>query len=152
GGKGTYDVQTPREPYGLPLGKSLEKTEYNTSTEKWFGKMGYGIPLGTMKAGEAYSVSLFGHEENGNEIDRDVRMQLTERENLYERKKLIKEDIIHVDTVKGEKTIYSSELPDAENVTYLFSMEILDSEENAEDTLVGFIHVPKQELNAELRM
>lgn len=148
----SYNFRTPDEPISLPLNSSLEKTEYDKPTEKWFGKIGYGIPLGTMRAGEVYTVSLFGHEKNGTVINRDIRMQLTKRKDFYKKKELITKDTVHVDTVKGEETIYISDLPHVENTSYLFSMEVLDVNGKVEDTLVGFIYVPKLEMNAEMRM
>lgn len=59
---------------------------------------------------------------------RDVRIQLTERENGYEKKEQILEEIVHVETVRGDERIYSGFLPETENVSYMLSAEILNEE------------------------
>lgn len=132
-----------------------EETEYEEPSGIWFlhngeGKLGYGLPAGTMQAGNDWSISLYGHEPGGVPIQRDVRIQLTEREDLATVKEVIIDEIIHVETVKDFETIYSGQLPDKENVIYLVSMEIRDESGEVEDTMVSFIHVPIEEINAGL--
>lgn len=61
-------------------------------------------------------------------MERDVRIQLTERENGYEKKEQILEEIVHVETVRGDERIYSGFLPETENVSYMLSTEILNEE------------------------
>lgn len=142
------EVSAPAYSSFVDSEKFIEKTDYNSSTGTWFGggKLGYGIPSGTMEAGANYAVILFGHDKDGVQMDRDVRIQLTN----FEESELMMEDIIHVDSITGEEEIYSNQLPDEENVVYLLSMEVLGQQEQVEDTMVGVIYVPTPEINAKL--
>lgn len=132
-----------------------DKTEYNEPSGIWFlhnggGKFGYGLPAGTMQAGSDWNISLYAHEADGVPMERDIRIQLTEREELATVKEVILEEVVHVESVKDQQTIYSGQLPDKENVAYLVSVEVLDESGEVEDTMVSFIHVPVAEINAGL--
>lgn len=130
----------------------IGKTDYEEPTGKWFdgSTLGYGIASGTMKSEDSYEVILFGHDPDGVDVDQDMRIQLTEIGANYQAKKLIDEDIVHIETISGEEEVYANTLPDRENVTYLLSAELLGEDGEVEDTLLGIIYVPEQEVNAEL--
>lgn len=133
-----------------------EQSEYAAPTGKWFfhegeGLLGYGLTSGTQKAGAEFIVALIAHKENGEPMAHDVRIQLTERDG-YEKKEQILEEIVHVETVRGDERIYSGFLPERENVSYMLSAEILNEEGEVEDTRVSTIYVPAQEINATLSM
>lgn len=147
----------PVDTYFLLSEDIIEKTEHETPTGKWFfhknrGKFGSGLSTGTKQAGEEYFVSLIGHKKDGEQLNREIQIQLTERDDQLERKDLIEDEIVYVKKITNEEKIYSSKLPDKENVTYLLSVEILDDAGNVEDTIVSIIYVPAQEINAELKM
>lgn len=142
-------VSAPPYNYFINPNNYIDKTEYNNSNGQW-SELGYGLTSGTKKAGENFTVTLFGHNENGVLIDRDIRIQLTARDEIYTKSKLIMEDIIHVNSIKNKEEIYSNQLPNKENVTYLLSMEILNKKNQVEDTLVSIIYVPTPEINAKL--
>lgn len=131
------------------------KTGYALPTGRWFfhngeGSLGYGLTSGTQKAGDPLVVSLIGHLDNGDRVDRDVRIQLTEIDIVSEEKQLVTEAGIHVEMVTKEQQIFSSLLPEDENKSYILSVEMLDEDGMVEDTRVSFIYVPKQEINAAL--
>lgn len=133
----------------------IDKTEYDMPTSKWFihndeGEFGYGLPSGTMEPSASYTIKLFPRDNKRVLIDRDVRIQLTTRNQTYEKSELIMEDLIHLDTISGEEEIYSSKLPGKENVLYVLSVEILDEQHQVEDTMVSMIYVPIREINAKL--
>lgn len=152
--------QIPIYPDMLLFGDEsiIDESEYSKPTGKWFlyngeGKFGYGLTEGTMKPGEDYYVSLFGHNEDGDTLNRDVRIQLTERDYNLKKIELVEEYTFHVKDVKdGELKIFSNRLPNKENAIYFLSVEILDEQRNAEDTLVSMIYTPVQEINAELSL
>lgn len=136
-------------------GDLWEETEYSAPTGRWFfhqgeGLLGYGLSTGTQKSGDEFYVDLFAHKENGQRMEREMRIQLTEREGSNEKKELILEEIVHVETVRGDERIYSGFLPETENVSYILSAEILNEEGEVEDTRVSFIYVPVQEMNTAL--
>ncbi|SDY24650.1 hypothetical protein SAMN05421736_101765 [Evansella caseinilytica] len=142
----------------LPYGISEEiwgKAEYQEPTGKWFmhngaGVFGYGLTSGTQKAGDDFSVILIAHEENGVPLERDVRIQLTELDDAYEKKERLTDEMVDVEAVGREETIFTGILPEKENVSYLLSAEILDDKGDVEDTMVSLIYVPAQEINASL--
>lgn len=133
----------------------FENTEYNEPTGKWFmhngkGMFGYGLSSGTKEVGADLFVSLIGHDKEGVRMDRDVRIQLSAIDESLKQLELVFEDIVHVQTVTNEEEIYTSQLPNKENVTYLLSMEILDEQNDVEDTMVSMIYVPAPEINVKL--
>lgn len=157
GNKDAMTVELPNPTYLHHFGMDelLEKIEYGPMTGQWFmhngaGKFGYGLSSGTMKPGDDYKVSLFGHNPDGEPLNRYIRIQLTTRDKNYERSDLIREDIIHVETVKGEQEIFSHQLPEEENVIYLLSVEIISEDDQVEDTMVSSIYVPTPDMNAAL--
>src|SRR5690606_2947349 len=118
------ELFVPTYSYFVDSKNFIKQTEYDTPTGQWFmnseeGKLGYGLSSGTMEVGEDYVVKLFGHDQDGVQMDRDVRIQLTKRDQKFEQSELIMEDIIHVDTIANEEEIYSNQLPDKENVVYM---------------------------------
>lgn len=142
----------PPYDYFVNAQNFIDKTDFLPSTGEWFGagKFGYGLSLGTMKAGEDYVVSLIGHDVAGVPVDRDVRIQLTKRDHNFKQSELIKEEIIHVDTITNEEEIYLSQLPNEENVVYVLSAEILNEQDEVEDTMASTIYIPTPEINAKL--
>ncbi|WP_217586196.1 immunoglobulin-like domain-containing protein [Lentibacillus saliphilus] len=148
------DFFVPPNSYLTSFGELVDQTEYDMPTGQWFmhngeGQLGYGLSSGTMRAGEDYVVTL-GHHNGSVTIDKNVRIQLTARDQTYARSELIVEDIVHVDAVTNEQDIYVNQLPDKENVVYVLSVEILDRHSQVEDTMVGMIYVPTPEINAQL--
>ncbi|MBU9722422.1 MULTISPECIES: immunoglobulin-like domain-containing protein [Bacillaceae] len=144
----------------IPIGEFphyfWEGTEYEEPTGTWFlnngeGFFGYGLTGGTQEAGAELFVSLFGHNPDGEILERDVRVQLTERDNgSNEKIELVYEEIVYVEKVEEETVIFTNVLPEKENVTYFLSAEILNENGEVEDTQVAAIYVPKPEINAEL--
>ena len=131
-----------------------EKTEYGAPTGEWFfhkgeGIIGYSFSSGIEKAGGMIYFDFNSLEENGDSIKRDVRIQLTSRDG-YEKKEVISEEIIHVDTAARYERIYSEFLPEAENVSYILSVEILNEDGEVEDTILSYLYVSVQEMNAKL--
>lgn len=148
------DSKTDRISEGLFIDsiKLAEITGYHAPTGKWFmhegeGLLGYGLTGGTQKSGNTFFVSLIGHEEDGEVIDRDVRIQLTLLTDAYQKEEVIVEETLHVDTVWDNDEIYSGVLPENENVSYLLSAEILNEEGKVEDTRISYIYVPAPEMN-----
>lgn len=151
--------QTPTIPdtHLFSMKEIFEKTEYNRPTGSWLlhngnGKFGYGLTSGTKQAGDEYYVSLIGHKSNGESLNKNVRIQLTERDHLLRKKEVIEDVSTYIDIVTNEEVIYSAELPAKENITYLLSIEILDDNGNIEDTMVRVIYVPAIEINAYLTL
>src|SRR5690625_608611 len=118
---------TSYEPIELPTDmishtNNIEQhTDYAVPSGKWFlnngqGKFGYGITGGTREAGTEYTLSLFDHSEYGESFHRDIRIQLSERDNDLNKKELVSEEVVHIDTVQGEQEVYSGHLPDKENI------------------------------------
>jgi len=133
----------------------IDKTEYEMPTSQWFmhddeGQFGYELPSGTLEASAQFVIKLFVQNQNGLKMDRDVRIQLTARDQKFEKSELILDDIIHVGMVTDEEEIYSNQLPDKNNVIYVISMEVLDQQNHVEDTMVSMIYVPSPEINAKL--
>jgi hypothetical protein len=131
------------------------KLGFNTPTGTWFmhngsGLFGYGLTVGTQAAGSEVFVRLFGHNDNGEKLDRDVRIKLTEIVESLDDREMISEEIVHADTVSSDEVIFNSNLPEKENATYVLSAEILNKEGEVEDTRISTIYVPKQEMNAAL--
>ncbi len=133
-----------------------ELTGYGPMTGKWFlhngqGKFGYGITTGSVKAGDEVYVKLIS-TAGEIKLDRDVRIQLSEIKSGWKDRELIVEEIVHVNTVNNDETIFMAKLPETENAAYILSAEILDDAGNAEDTLIGWVYAPKQEINASLTL
>lgn len=159
---GTEDERNPSiEIYpDIPLfmdEEFIDHTEYAQPTGKWFfhkdqGQFGYGISAGTKKAEEEYSFHLSNPNERVTSLDRNIRIQLTERDENLQKQKLIEEEVIFVEEIENNQMIFSNRLPAKNNIIYMFSAEILDEENDVEDTLVSLIYVPMEELNAKLYM
>ncbi|MDG5789846.1 hypothetical protein QA612_20525 [Evansella sp. AB-P1] len=140
----------------MSTGDLWEQTEYASKTGRWFfhngeGLLGYGVTSGTKQAGVEFSITFFSHKEDGDLMDRSVRIQLTERNNHHEKIELITDEEVDVNVVEGNEIIYKGNLPEKENTSYILSVEVLDKEGNVEDTLLSSINVPKEELNAYLK-
>lgn len=125
---------------------------FDEGTGEWFGggKLGHGIPAGTMKSGEDFEVLLFGQDPDGVEVERDMRVKLHELKEDYELGELLLEEELYVDRLDGKEEIYRGSLPEGEGVSYLISLEVLDSAGSVEDTLLGLAYVPSLEVNAKL--
>jgi len=133
----------------------IDSTEYDQPTGKWFyhknkGVFGYGITTGTRKTNEEYYIRLTHEKEEEISLARDIRFQLTERNHLLEKEIMIEEETIFLEKISDNEVIFSSHLPEKENVIYLLSVEVLAEDGQVEDTLVGLIYVPAQEMNVEL--
>lgn len=131
------------------------KTEYDAPTGKWFlhngaGVFGYGFPSGTYRPGDSFSVKLFSHAEDGDEVNRIFRITLSERTDDLQFVETVFEEEVYVEHVKGDEEIYSSSFPEKENVIYLLSVQVINDEDEVEDTLLSLVKVPKEELNATL--
>ncbi|ADU28782.1 immunoglobulin-like domain-containing protein [Evansella cellulosilytica] len=143
----------------IPPFHSLEylwdKTPFDEPTGKWFmhngqGVLGYGLTTGTKKGGDEFAVTFIGHKDEGEPMNRDVRIQLSELDG-YDIKEVIVEEIVYIDTVGSNEQIFSGELPHKENVLYMLSAEILNENEEVEDSFISLIFVPKPEMNAALQ-
>lgn len=133
-----------------------QELEYEQPTGKWFfadggGILGYGLTVGEQKASSSFEVVFIGHKQDGEPIERDVRIQLTERDG-YNRHEVVEEETVYVEKVDNNETIYTGELPDKENVAYLLSAEILSDGGEVEDTRISYIYVPIPEMNVSLEM
>lgn len=132
----------------------IDSVPFDEGTGEWFGggKLGHGVPAGTMRAGEEFEVVLFGHDPGGVEVERDMRIRLHELEDGYELGELVLDEEIFVDELDGREEIYRGSLPEVEDVSYLVSLEVLDLAGVVEDTLLGLIYVPSLEVNASLSL
>lgn len=134
----------------------IKNTEYSEPTGKWMlsdkGKFGYGMTDGFQEADSTYTASLINPHEGSEPLHRDVRIQLTERDENLKRKKLITEHIRFVDDIQGHVDIYSDVLPNKPHAIYFLSMEILDDVGHVEDTLVSVIYVAPKDVNATLSL
>jgi len=124
-------------------------------TGKWFflngeGKLGYGLTGGVRRPESEWKVTLFGHEEGGVPVNRDVRVRLVARSPDLAEKAVVSEEIVRVDAVTGEKQIASGRIPEGDNALYSLSAEILDAKGRAEDARVSLIYAPAPEINASL--
>lgn len=151
----TKEASPPLPHYFEDVIEIIEQTEYDMPTSRWFmhddeGAFGYGLPSGTMKAGAEYTIKLFAHHEGGLQVDRDVRIQLTTRDQDGKQSDLVMEDSIHLDTINGEEEIYINQLPKAENMVYVLSVEVLGQQGQVEDTMVSMLYVPIPEIHAKL--
>lgn len=133
-----------------------EQTTYAAPSGKWFlyngeGKLGYGITSGTKKAGDEVSVSFIAPSGEV-QVDRPVRVQLAEIKGSSQETEVIAKEMVHVGRVSGNLTLFSSDLPEKENISYILSAEILDESGKVEDTLLGWVYVPVQEMNVSLSL
>lgn len=130
----------------------IEHIPFKKPTGKWFGSetLGYGIPSGTMLAGDDFEILLFGHDPSGVTVDRMMRIQLHELHEGYELGERVLEEEVYVEVVDGTEEIYSNALPEKEDISYVVSLEVLDQQGEVEDTLLGLIYVPAPEVNARL--
>lgn len=150
---GNVDVVQPSGGLLLDLPERLlELAGYAEPSGQWFlhngeGKLGYGFSSGTMKAGEEAAVSVstpFGEVQ----VDRNVRIRLTEWGNGVGEAVQLTEQIVHLDSVSQEKKLFSMALPENENTAYLLTAEILGGSGEVEDTMGSRIYVPVPEINA----
>ncbi|MDG5790150.1 hypothetical protein QA612_22175 [Evansella sp. AB-P1] len=114
-----------------------EKTEYGKETDKWFDT-GFVISAGKKLPGERVTIQLTQHPD-----DLKLRYQLTERNDSLEKIDLIEEEI-------SSSHSFEVHLPDKEGVLYLLSVEVIDENDQVEDTLLSLVGVPLQSMNAKL--
>lgn len=134
-------------------GELAKNIEYNESTGKWFeGNLGYDISTGIYEPGEPYFVRLISHEKEGTLLNRELRIQLTERNHKLEKVHLHHEFIFNIDKIEGTEEIFTNLLPNKENAIYLLSVEILDEKRNIEDTMITMIYTPSPEMNVQLEL
>lgn len=129
-----------------------EKTGDNPPTGKWFihegeGEFGYGLTSGTAKPGDEFSVRIIGHEADGVEFHRSVRVQLTSLVGDYEQDELFVDETVYLEKITKEENVFSGTLPEGENAHYLLRVEILDDEGMVEDSRLSLIYVPADEMN-----
>lgn len=133
---------------------SSENTEYAVPTGKWFleggGNIGFGISSGIMKPNSEVLVSLMAHPVEQVVLDKNVRFQLTKRDEDNNLIEIIKEEMVFINTITSDKKYFSTILPDKGNIHYMLSTEILGEDGRVEDTLVTRIYVPDQIINGEL--
>lgn len=136
---------SPKISWGM-----AEGTEYDTFTGKWFGEgngnIGFGISSGTMEPRSEVSVSLMAISVVEVNLDRNVRFQLTKRDQDNKLLKVIEEKTVHIDTISSasNKEYFTSQLPETENAHYMLSTEIFSKDGQVEDTIVTGIFVPNQ--------
>lgn len=132
-----------------------ENIEYAKQTGEWFlaengGNIGFSMTSGEKLPSSDVMISLQPHPENKVMLNRQVRAQLTKRDEDMNRIKLLKENIIDIRDIEDKALVLSAKLPDEEGIYYFLSVEILNEKQEPEDTLVTSIHVPKQEMNARM--
>jgi hypothetical protein len=129
-----------------------EKIEYAKQSGKWFlaengGNIGFSMTSGEKQPSSEIMISLQPHPEKKTNINRQVRAQLTKRGDEMKRLELLEENIMDFQNIEDKETILSTKLPDVEGALYFLTVEILDGNQNVEDTLLTTIHVPKQEMS-----
>lgn len=134
----------------------IEQTEYDMPTSKWFthddeGIFLYSMPFGTMESGAPYEIILNPVQQEA-KVGRKIRIQLTKRDNRFEKLEDIIDESVYLERIEEDEEIFMGELPEEENVIYIVSMEVLNEQEEVEDTMVRVIYVPKQEINASISM
>ena len=135
-----------------------EKLGFQTPTGNWFmvngeGAFGYGLTTGTQKPGAELMVSLFGHKENGERMDKNVRIQLIEIGDSVDEQSVIIDEEVYVDMVpQNEEIIYTGIIPEKEMAIYILAVEVLSEQGEVEDTRISTIYVPTEEVNAELKL
>ncbi|WP_010268461.1 immunoglobulin-like domain-containing protein [Paenibacillus senegalensis] len=150
---GHVDIVQPQENWMFESPDSvLELGGYAPPSGLWFlyngeGKLGYSISGGTMRAGDEISVSVSAPSDDVL-VNRRARVRLTSWEASKDEPIQLDEHIVTISTVKQQETLYSSKLPDSENAAYLLTIEILDEQDKAEDTMGRAIYVPAPEVNA----
>lgn len=123
-------------------------------TGKWIltdgeGRFGYTIPSGMVQAGSSIQVGLI-HASNGtNELDRDVRVQINPCTNINICDEPIVDSEEFVAKIEDEYIAYENEIPTKVDRLYRVSLEILN-EDIIEDTLISYIYVPSEQLNASI--
>lgn len=137
----TGDVTTQHAPpFTLPINFNEDlahRTGYVEGTNKWF-RTGFSISAGKLQPAEKVIV----HFRQGT-ADLNYRYRLTELNNSLEPIGLLKEEITSNRT-------FHADLPDEEGALYLLSAEVLNDNDEAEDTLLSLIEVPLQAMNAQL--
>jgi len=137
---------------GGMLYSASQRTEYSDFTGKWFGEgngnISFGISAGILDPGAEVSVSLMTMSTSGTALGRDIRFQLTERDREDGLLGIIEEETVYVDAITDAsyREYFSASLPDKEGAYYMLSVEILDGNNQAEDTVVTKIHVPETNL------
>lgn len=143
-------------PVNVGVNGGSENTEYDSPTGRWFlgggGSIGYSISAGPMKPNSEVGVSFMAHPIDKVTLNRDVRFQLTTRDENKRLIEVVEEEIVHINTITSNKSYFSTVLPDKDNIYYMFSTEILGEDGKVEDTLVTTIYVPAQMMNGELNL
>lgn len=128
-----------------------KKTEYDDSTGNWFGEgkgnIGFGISAGEMEPNTKVSASLRAISVDEVDLSKDVRFQLTKRDNDDNLVEIVEEEKTYIDTIMSAtyKEYFSTSLPDIENTYYMLSIEILGENGQVEDTVITKIFVPEIE-------
>jgi hypothetical protein len=128
---------------------------FDRRTGKWFlhpdgGQIGFGLSSGLSMPGDEVYVSFMAHPVEKVELNRPVRFQLTKRDQNNRVMKVIKEEIVYIDSITTSKKYFKAHLPEEENVYYMLSAEILGDDDHVEDFLITRIYVPIQKMEAEL--
>ena len=128
-----------------------KKTEYDDSTGNWFGEgkgnIGFGISAGELEPNTKVSVSLRAISVDKVNLSKDVRFQLTKRDNDDNLVEIVEEKKTYIDTITSAtyKEYFSTRLSDIENTYYMLSIEILGENGQVEDTVITKIFVPEIE-------
>jgi len=138
----------------IDFDKVSEQLFDGATSGEWFGAgaLGYGLPSGTMGSGDSFEVVVIGHDPDGVEVNRDMRVRFYEIFEGYELGDLVLDEEIFVDQVNGTEEIFTGELPEKENISYVASLEVLDESGEVEDMLFGLIYVPTPEVNVDLSL
>ncbi|WP_090795890.1 immunoglobulin-like domain-containing protein [Pelagirhabdus alkalitolerans] len=132
-----------------------EHTNLPSPTYEWFmgngeGVFGYGLTQGQKQPGESFSVQLIAHEAEPTDFNQEVRIQLYELSDTLEIEQELVSETVMIEKVDENTMVYEGNLPDEVNSRYLLTMDILSEDGEVEDSMLGVIVVPKEEMNAEL--
>lgn len=134
-----------------------EMTNFNTPTGKWFmldgeGEFGYGLTTGYQAPESAINVHLVSHQDENISFNQNIRVRLTKVDQDFNTTDLLIDETVHIDEVAEEELILEDNLPSEENVLYVLSAEVLNEDDEVEDTLLGFIVVVSDEMNVEMSL
>lgn len=132
-----------------------QHTEYNEQSGRWFlddssGKLGFSMTRGKREPKSEVTAALQPHPEKEIVLERQVRIQLTKRDEDLKKMKLIEESVIDIQDIIERQIVFSGNLPDDEDAIYLLSMEIIDENLTVEDTIVASIYVVSKKINVQM--
>ena len=100
-----------------------------------------------MEPNTKVSASLRAISVDEVDLSKDVRFQLTKRDNDDNLVEIVEEKKTYIDTITSAtyKEYFSTSLPDIENTYYMLSIEVLGENGQVEDTVITKIFVPEIE-------